>query len=263
MYAYGGFIPFTATFLNFIEYCFPSVRLAALAHFQQLFIMTHDSIGLGEDGPTHQPIEAVALCRATPNLHVFRPCDGNETVGSYISAMELKHSPSVLIFTRQNLPNLERSSPDLVAKGGYVVFETYDGKDKPELIYVATGSEVSIAIEAAKKTGLKTRVVSMPSTTLFELQSLEYRRSVITPGVPSISVEALSVYGWERYSHFHVGMTTYGASAPYEACYEFFGITGDKIAGRTKQWLAELQRYNSEMGLTAVQAAFLPTHYQH
>jgi len=195
--------------------------------------MTHDSIGLGEDGPTHQPIEALTLCRATPNLTIFRPADGNETSGSYIAAIENRHGPSVLVLTRQALPHLTGSSIDAVKKGAYVLQEP-EGKGGADLILVATGSEVSVAVEAATKLRGKrrVRVVSMPSTTLFDKQTPTYRRSVLTPGVPVVSVECLSVLGWERYAHAHIGMTTFGASAPLKDVMSKFGFTGEKVAAR-------------------------------
>ena len=263
MAAYGGFIPYTATFLNFIEYAFPAVRLCAISNFQQLFIMTHDSIGLGEDGPTHQPIEALSLCRATPNLLVFRPADGNETTGSYIAAIEQQKGPSVFALTRQNLPQLERSSPAVVKKGGYTVYQSKEGEGAgaPELLLVASGSEVSLAIDTAKElqAELSVRVVSMPCDGLFDQQEAEYRRSVIPPGVPSISLECLSVQGWERYAHAHIGMTTYGASAPIEQVMDKFGFTKAKAASRIRVLLKEMKQTQSTCGLGV---GLLPTHYQ-
>jgi len=259
LHAFGGFIPYTATFLNFIEYCFPAVRLGALTGHQQLFVMTHDSIGLGEDGPTHQPIEALEICRATPNILTFRPADGRETVGSYIVAIEHKTGPSVFALTRQNLPHLEGSSADAVAKGGYVVV---DAKD-PTLIFVATGSEVHIAIQAAnlltKEHGQRVRIVSMPCTGLFDKQTVAYRRSVITPGVPTISVEALTVRGWEKYSHFQIGMKTFGVSAPYEKAYDHFGITPPKIAASAVKFLEQISTQSKELGSSSVY--LLPIHF--
>lgn len=250
--AYGGIIPFTATFLNFIEYCFPSVRLAALSHHQQILIMTHDSIGLGEDGPTHQPIEAVALCRATPNVAVWRPADGNETVAAYISAVESRKTPSVLALSRQNLPQLN-NTPEKALHGAYTVFETSEGKH-PELIFIATGSEVHVSIEAAKLFApLNVRVVSAPSTTIFEQQSVEYRRSVLPIGVPVIAVEALTYYGWGRLSHYAIAMSTFGASAPDKALFDRFGLTAPKIAATAKEFL---DKFKAE--LSGAPFPFLP-----
>mmetsp|Transcript_22597 Transcript_22597/g.31593 ORF Transcript_22597/g.31593 Transcript_22597/m.31593 type:complete len:627 (-) Transcript_22597:518-2398(-) len=192
IHAYGGHLPFSATFLVFIEYMFPAVRLAALSGHKQLFIMTHDSVGVGGDGPTHQPIEQAALCRATPNLLFFRPADGNETSGAYKYALKQKFTPSVLALTRQNVDQLEGSAIDSVGKGGYVIKEAKN----PDLILVGTGSEVSLCVKAAKvMKDMKIRVVSMPCTELFDEQPEEYRREILLPGVPIISVEAASTTG--------------------------------------------------------------------
>jgi transketolase len=260
MHAYGGIIPATATFLNFIEYMFPAVRLTALSHFQQLFIMTHDSIGLAEDGPTHQPIEAVAMCRATPNVAMFRPADGNETAGSYACALLNKKGPSVLALTRQNLPHLAGSSADKVALGGYVIM-CQCPKGHPDVTLVATGSEVSLVVEAAKLlTGVKVRVVSMPCTQLFDAQPVAYRRSVIPPGSLAVSVEAASIQGWERYAHCSLGMTSYGASAPIKDVMEHFGFTPAKVAARVTEFRAELRDAAAALGGGA-RPALLPTHF--
>ena len=221
--------------------------------------MTHDSIGLGEDGPTHQPIEALSVCRATPNLLVFRPADGNETTGSYVAAIEQQSGPSVFALTRQNLPQLERSSVEGVSKGGYVVFDS-KGDTKPDVIFVASGSEVSLAIESAKQlTSHSVRVVSMPCDGLFDKQPAEYRRSVIPPGVPSISLECLAIQGWERYAHAHIGMTTFGASAPLDQVMDKFGFTQPKVVARSQQLLKEMTETQKSCGLGV---GLLPTHYQ-
>lgn len=252
--AYGCIIPYTSTFLNFIEYAYGAVRLSALSGHQQIYVMTHDSIGLGEDGPTHQPIEALAMCRATPNLIVLRPADGNETSGAYAVALQAKHTPSVIALTRQNVPHLPGTSVEAVAKGAYVLKEAEGGK--PDVILVATGSEVALALEAAKKlTGKKVRVVSMPSTTLFDQQPVDYRRKILVPGVPVVSIEALSTLGWERYSHFQIGMTTFGASAPIKALFDYFGFTPDKVAARVKAFLEQAPK------LSSAPYGPLPTHY--
>lgn len=175
--------------------------------------MTHDSIGLGEDGPTHQPIETLALTRATPNMLTFRPADGNETSGAYLIALERTTTPSILALTRQNLPQLKGTSVEAVRKGAYILEPVSD--PDPHVILVATGSEVSIALDGAellRKKGIKVRMVSMPCTELFDEQPLEYRQSVLTRGIPVIAVEALSTFGWQKYSHAQVGMVTFGAS---------------------------------------------------
>lgn len=193
--------------------------------------MTHDSIGLGEDGPTHQPIETLALTRATPNMITLRPADGNETSGAYLVALERSDRPAVIALTRQNVPHLNGSSIQAVRKGGYVLEPESD--PDPQVTLVATGSEVPIALESTeilKKKGIKVRLVSMPSTEIFDEQSLEYRQSVLLKGVPVVSVEALSTFGWQKYSHTQVGMTTFGSSGQYPDVYKFFNITSEHVA---------------------------------
>ncbi|KAI8331557.1 transketolase [Chlamydoabsidia padenii] len=248
---YGGIIPFGGTFLNFLTYGWGAARLSALSHLRVLYVMTHDSIGLGEDGPTHQPIETLTLTRATPNMLTFRPADGNEVSGTYLVALENQHRPSVIALSRQNLPQLEGSSIEIVRKGGYVL------QDAPnaQVIFVATGSEVSLAVEAAKKLageGVPARVVSMPCTDLYDEQSEEYKRSVLTPGVPVVSIEALGVWGWERYSHAHVGMTTFGASGPIKDLYNRFNITADAAVAKAQKTIAHFKKvgYVPELGVT-------------
>eukprot|EP00122_Pirum_gemmata_P009103 Pgem_evm2s8415 len=223
--AYGGLIPFGATFFNFIGYAVGAVRLSAISHFRCLYIMTHDSIGLGEDGPTHQPINSLAMMRAMPNILTFRPCDGNETSGAYATAIENAHRPSVLVFSRQGCPHQEKTSIEGVQKGGYVIHDV----DDPKLILVSSGSEVQFCMDAAKKMG-NVRVVSMPCTTLFDEQSLEYKKSVFPNGVPSMSVEALSTKGWHEYSHVQHGMTTFGKSGKGSDVMTHFGFSCDAIS---------------------------------
>jgi transketolase len=213
MAAYGGLIPFGATFLNFITYAWGAVRLSALSHFGVIYIMTHDSIGLGEDGPTHQPIETLALCRATPNMLVLRPADGNEVAGAYKVAIERRHTPSVLSLSRQNVPHLEGSSIEGVEKGAYVLCEA----ENPQAILVGTGTEVSLCVEAAKelaKQKIKARVVSMPCMEIFEEQTQAYKESIFLKGVPVLSVEVLSSMPWYKYAHCIIGIDKFGASAP-------------------------------------------------
>ncbi|KAJ7098116.1 Transketolase, thiamine diphosphate binding domain-containing protein [Mycena belliarum] len=227
--AYGGIVPFVATFLNFVSYAAGAVRLSALSKAQVIWVATHDSIGLGEDGPTHQPVETNAHFRAIPNLAFWRPADGNETSAAYAVALKSTQTPSILSLSRQNLPNLEASTIELASRGGYVVHEE-TGED---LTIVSCGSEVSIAVEAAKKLkeqGLKTRVVSLPCWLVFDQQDLEYRLSVLRSGAPILSLEALSTLGWEKYSHEQYGLPSWGASGPYLKVYEKFGITGSNIA---------------------------------
>ncbi|CAG8440292.1 2076_t:CDS:10 [Acaulospora morrowiae] len=232
--AYGGFIPFGGTFLNFISYALGAVRLSALSSFRVLYIMTHDSIGLGEDGPTHQPIETVAGLRALPNILIFRPADGNEVSGAYLSAIKNISRPSVLSLTRQNLPHLEGSSIEKTLKGGYVLREAPDA----HITLTGTGSEVSIAVDAAKlltAEGIKARIVSLPSFELFEEQDEEYRSSVFPDGIPVLSVEALSTFGWSRYAHVSIGMKTFGTSGPYKEVYKKYGLTPENVADKAKK----------------------------
>jgi transketolase len=218
--AYGTIIPFGGTFLNFVSYAAGAVRLSALSHCRVIYVATHDSIGLGEDGPTHQPIETLAHFRALPNMMVWRPADGNETSAAYYVALTSKSTPSILALTRQNLPNLETSTIENGIKGGYVSVET-EGAD---ITLVSTGSEVCICIEAVKymkdNHNLKARVVSMPCFEVFDTQSKEYRLKVIPDGIPSMSVEAMSTLGWERYSHEQFGLNRFGASGPYMDVYK-------------------------------------------
>ncbi|KAJ1833770.1 Transketolase [Coemansia sp. RSA 2711] len=233
MAVFGGVIPFASTFLNFISYAAGASRLSALSQLRVLYIMTHDSIGLGEDGPTHQPIETMAMLRATPNYLNFRPADGNEVSAAYMAALQHTDRPSVLSLTRQNLPQLDGSSIEGALKGAYDL-KTYGAGAKPDLIIAGTGSETSIAVDAAQLLAsqhkLTVKVVSMPCLELFSAQPDAYRHAVLTPGVPSISVEALSTFGWHKYVHCPIGIDTFGASGPYLQLYEMFGLTPEAIA---------------------------------
>lgn len=241
MAAYGGLIPYCATFLNFCGYAMGAVRVTALSHLRVLYIFTHDSIGLGEDGPTHQPVEMVASLRATPNFFLFRPADGNEVAGSYKWAVAKKDAPSGFALSRQNLPHLAGSSADKVAKGAYVVHEGGDESKSDagvDLIFVASGSEVSLCIDAAAKLSARVRVVSMPCMKLYEAQSLEYKRELFPAGVPVFSVEALSTFGWSKHAHVHHGVDAFGLSAPGDDAMAHFGFTVDNIAGKAEKVLA-------------------------
>ncbi|BGP60498.1 hypothetical protein NBRC10512_005619 [Rhodotorula toruloides] len=234
--AYGGnlVIPAIGTFLNFVSYAAGAVRLAALSHLRVIWVATHDSIGLGEDGPTHQPIETVAHFRALPNCNVWRPADGNETSASYYVAMTSTHTPSILCLTRQNLPQLAGSSIEKASKGGYVLHEV----ENADVTLVATGSEVAIAVEAAElleKQGLKARVSSLPCWEVFRAQSHEYKLSVLPDGAPIVSVEAYTTMGWAEWSHAHVGIDRFGSSGPAKKVYEFFNLTGPKVAERAQK----------------------------
>ncbi|UZP35843.1 hypothetical protein NXS19_003659 [Fusarium pseudograminearum] len=230
--AYGTILPYSGTFLNFVSYAAGSVRLSALSRVRTIWVATHDSIGLGEDGPTHQPIETLAHFRALPNTMVWRPADGNETSGAYYVCLTSKHTPSIIALSRQNLPQLEGSTIEKAAKGGYVLHEV-EGAD---ITLVSTGSEVSIAVDAAKyleeKKNIKARIVSMPCFEAFDLQDKEYRLSVLPDGVPSLSIEVMSTMGWERYTHEQFGINRFGASGAYKDVYKKFEFTPEGIAKR-------------------------------
>lgn len=231
--AHGGLLPFGATFLNFVGYALGAVRIAALCHHHVVYVGTHDSIGLGEDGPTHQPVELVAALRAIPNLYVFRPCDQTETSGSWAAAIQLSRSPSVLCLSRQNTTPQSTSSIEGVKKGGYILQEVQD----PQLIIISSGSEISLAVEAAKQLSgeFRVRVVSMPCQELFAEQPESYQLSVLLEGVATVSVEPYVSFGWERYSHYHVGLNQFGASAPAEELYKKFNITAETVVNVGRQ----------------------------
>jgi transketolase len=233
MALHGGIVPYGGSFLVFTDYCRPAIRLAALMHQRVVFVMTHDSIGLGEDGPTHQPVEHLASLRAIPNLLVFRPADGVETAECWELALSATSSPSVLALTRQALPTLRRGAQgdNLSARGGYVLAEA---EGKRQVTLVATGSEVEIAMAARdklKSEGIAAAVVSLPCWALFDRQDAAYRQSVLGDA-PRIAVEAASPFGWERYlgeGGTVIGMHGFGASAPAEQLYQHFGITAEKV----------------------------------
>ncbi|KAI6908577.1 hypothetical protein KC333_g9022 [Hortaea werneckii] len=232
MAAYGTVIPAGGTFLNFMSYAAGSVRLSALSHHRVIYVATHDSIGLGEDGPTHQPIETLVHFRALPNMMVWRPADGNECSAAYYMALTSHQTPSILALTRQNLPQLEGSTIEKGIKGGYVALET----EGAQITLVSTGSEVSLCLEAVKflaeNKGIKARVVSMPCMEVFDAQSKDYKLSVIPDGIPSLSVEVMSTLGWEKYSHEQFGLNRFGASGPYKDVYKKFEFTPEGVAKR-------------------------------
>jgi transketolase len=241
MTVYGGLIPYGGTFLNFLTYGWGAARLSALSHLRVIYVMTHDSIGLGEDGPTHQPIETLALTRATPNMLTFRPADGNETSGTYLAAITNETRPSVIALSRQNLPHLEGSSIEAVLKGAYVLKPV----SNPKIVFVATGSEVCIAVEAAKtlnEKNIAAQVVSMPCSELFDEQTNEYKKEVFPLGVPVIAVEALGTFGWDRYSHAQIGMTTFGSSGKAEDLYPHFGITAEHAVKKAEKVIAHFEK---------------------
>jgi len=233
---HGGFIPFGGTFLVFSDYARNALRLSALMRLRVIYVFTHDSIGLGEDGPTHQPIEQIASLRLIPNMEVWRPCDLLETAVAWRAAVERTQGPTSLILSRQNLPHNAGTPPraDAVARGGYVLAEAEGGK--PDLALIATGSEVALALEtrallAAR--GLKARVVSMPSTSVFDRQSKEYRTSVLPEGVKRIAIEAGASDLWRKYVGLEgavIGIDRFGESAPGAAVYKQLGFTPERIA---------------------------------
>lgn len=237
----SGLIPYGATFLVFADYMRASIRLSALSQARVIWVMTHDSVGLGEDGPTHQPVEHLASLRVIPNLLVMRPADGNETSGAYKVALENKTRPTLLALSRQGLPNLSGSSIESVAKGAYIVSD-YDGT--PEIILIATGSEVSLCIDAARKLsgeGKKVRVVSMPCWKLFDEQDEAYRESILPSSVTKrLAVEAASSFGWRRYVGSEGDTLTidrFGVSAPGGLALEKFGFTVDNVVAKAKALL--------------------------
>ncbi|MBS1728496.1 MAG: transketolase [Armatimonadetes bacterium] len=240
MTLHGGVKPIASSFVQFTDYCRPSIRLAALMECPSLFVFTHDSIGLGEDGPTHQPIEHLAALRAMPNLNTMRPCDGNETAAAYKVALESTHTPSMLVLTRQNLPVLSPSSvaSHPLEKGAYVLVEA---SSTPKVVLVATGSEVQWCVDAAKTLegeGIPTRVVSMPSWFLFEKQSSSYQTSVLPKGVPTLAVEAGCSMGWAKYSTDQICIDRFGVSGPAGVLFKEFGFTAENVAARARALLA-------------------------
>jgi transketolase len=238
---------FGATFFIFSDYARPAIRLSALMELPTIVVFTHDAMGDGEDGPTHQPVEQLASLRAIPGLVTLRPGDANEVVEAYRYVMQLRHQPAVLVLSRQPLPTLDRRTyapATGVARGAYVLADPPGGN--PEVILIASGSEVSLAVEAHDKLlgeGIRSRVVSMPSWDIFEHQTQEYRDSVLPPAVTArVAVEQASAFGWERYvgtSGHVIGMRTFGASAPLKALQEKFGFEPDRVAAAAKELLAK------------------------
>ncbi|WHQ40743.1 transketolase [Vibrio parahaemolyticus] len=241
---HGGFVPYGATFLMFMEYARNAMRMAALMKIQNIQVYTHDSIGLGEDGPTHQPVEQIASLRLTPNMNTWRPCDQVESAVAWKLAIERKDAPTALIFSRQNLAQQERTAEQVtdIAKGGYIL---KDSDGKPELILIATGSEVELAVKAAEQLtaeGKKVRVVSMPSTDAFDKQDAAYREAVLPSDVTArIAIEAGIADFWYKYVGFDgriIGMTTFGESAPADQLFEMFGFTVENVVNTAKELLA-------------------------
>ncbi|HET7620295.1 MAG TPA: transketolase [Gemmatimonadaceae bacterium] len=242
---HGGIIPYGGTFLIFSDYMRPPMRLAALMKQHVIYVFTHDSIGLGEDGPTHQPIEQLAALRAIPGFTLFRPADANETAEAWATAIGMTHAPVALVFTRQNVPTLDRSklgAASGLTKGGYILADAEGGK--PEVVLIASGSEVHIVLEARdqlEKQGVRARVVSMPSIELFEAQPREYRDSVLPPHVRKrIAMEAAATMPWYRVVGDEgavIGLDHFGASAPYQKLYEEFGLTPEHAVQKAHDML--------------------------
>ena len=226
---HGGLIPFGATFLMFSEYARNALRMAALMKIRSLFVYTHDSIGLGEDGPTHQPIEQIPTLRMIPNMYVWRPCDAVESAVSWQQGVERKDGPSALIFSRQGLPHPERTDAQIadIAKGGYIL---KDCEGTPDAVIIATGSEVALAVGAAEAmSGKNIRVVSMPSVNAFEAQDESYRSAVLSKGTPTVAVEAAVTDAWYKYADAVVGIDHFGESAPADQLFKEFGFTVENV----------------------------------
>ncbi|MEL7186382.1 MAG: transketolase [Pseudomonadota bacterium] len=243
MRLHGGFIPYAGTFLTFSDYSRNALRMAALMRIQNILVFTHDSIGLGEDGPTHQPVEHTASLRLMPNMSLWRPCDSVETAVAWRAALENNSGPTSLVLTRQGLPHIERTDSQIadIARGGYVL---RDGDGVPDIIVIATGSEVELAMNAAdvlSGEGVAVRVVSMPSTNTFDAQDADYREAVLPSGVTArVAVEAGVTGGWWRYVGTHgavVGLDRFGESAPAGELFEHFGFTTDNVVAACKDVL--------------------------
>jgi transketolase len=243
---HGGIVPYGGSFLVFTDYCRPSIRLSALMGQRVIYVMTHDSIGLGEDGPTHQPVEHLAALRAMPNLHVMRPADSVECAECWELALFSQTTPTILALTRQGLP-LQRtahSDENLCAKGAYVLIEP---KGQRDVTLIGTGSEVSLAVDAAKTLegeGLRAAVVSMPCWELFAAQSEPYRNEVLG-SAPRVAVEAAVELGWERWigpGGAFIGMRGFGASAPAQHLYKHFGITAEAVAAAARELAGKSKR---------------------
>ena len=239
---HGGHIPYGGTFLTFSDYCRNALRMAALMGIRSIFVFTHDSIGLGEDGPTHQPIEHLASLRLIPGLDVWRPCDAEESVLAWAAALERRDGPTCLILSRQNLPFHKRKEELIgdLRRGGYVLVEP---RVEPHAVIVATGSEVTLAVEAQKllgQEGVPVRVVSMPSTTVFDRQDVHYRDSVLPPLLPCVAVEAGASDLWRKYvgcTGGVLGIDRFGESAPAGELFKLFGFTAERVAKAVKALL--------------------------
>lgn len=236
---HGGLKAYCATFFVFSDYTKPMARLSSLMNIPTIFVFTHDSIGVGEDGPTHEPIEQLAMLRSLPNFNTFRPADARETIAAWYAAMVSKSTPTAIVLTRQNLPQLEGSGKKAL-KGAYIIKEA--SKSTPDMILIASGSEVSLAVEAAaelEKGNISTRVVSMPCMDVFETQSKEYKEEVLPKTVRNrVAIEALSSFGWDRYTGLDgrvISMNSFGASAPQDLLFKKFGFTKENVVATAKE----------------------------
>ena len=233
---HGGYIPYAGTFLTFSDYSRNAIRMAALMKQRVVHVFTHDSIGLGEDGPTHQSIEHAASLRLIPNLDVWRPADTAETAVAWAVALEQQQRPTALLLSRQNLPYAPKASTADIAKGGYVLSDAANGQ--AAAIIIATGSEVQLALQAQQQladSGVAVRVVSMPSTNVFDRQDAAYQDSVLTPGVPRVAVEMGVTAFWYKYRCAAVvGIDTYGESAPAGVLFKHFGFTAENVANTVR-----------------------------
>ena len=236
---HGGLKAYCATFFVFSDYTKPMARLSALMNIPTIFVFTHDSIGVGEDGPTHEPIEQLAMLRSLPNFNTFRPADARETIAAWYAAMVSKSTPTAIVLTRQNLPQLDGSGKKAL-KGAYIIKEA--SKSTPDMILIASGSEVSLAVEAATeldKDNISTRVVSMPCMDVFETQSKEYKEEVLPKTVRNrVAIEALSSFGWDRYTGLDgrvISMNSFGASAPQDLLFKRFGFTKENVVATAKE----------------------------
>ena len=247
MVLYGGLIPYGGTFLIFSDYMKPAIRIAAISHIPSIFVFTHDSVGLGEDGPTHQPIEHLAALRAVPNLVLIRPADANEVAQAWRVAISRRNGPTVLALTRQNVPTFERGNPPAVERGAYVLASF--GKKIPDIILMASGSEVALIHEAGKQlfeAGYSVRIVSFPSWALFEQQDAAYKEFILPKKIKCrLAVEAGASLGWERYVGLEgatIGIDRFGASAPYKTIFEKLGFTADNVTKKARSILPARKR---------------------
>jgi transketolase len=239
MSAHGGVIPVGGTFFVFSDYMRPAVRLAAMSGYKEIFSFTHDSVGLGQDGPTHQPVEHLSSLRAMPGLRLIRPADANETAAAWRIALE-SDGPTALVLTRQDVPVLDGTAAGAVDRGAYVLVDPGD----TQLVLIGTGSEVAVCVDAAgllAEGGLAARVVSMPSWDLFAAQSDEYQNSVLPPAVPTLAVEAGASHGWDRWADDSVSLDRFGASAPGDIALANLGFTAANVADRARQLVNDLK----------------------